>query len=92
MEMIDAEFVRSVIWALMAFVAGVCLREWAPNNLGKWLGRAGVAVALIVMICFGNFSVTEKHRQEAKSEHQYRGPRSHHAIADYWRFENAEQF
>lgn len=92
MEMINAEFMRSVMWAVMAFVAGVCLREWAPNQLGKWLGRAGVAVALIVMICFGSFSVSEKHREEVRSEDQYRGPRSHHAIADYWRFEDTKQF
>jgi len=56
MEM-SIEFYRSLQWSSAAFIAGVFLREYAPNDFGKWLGRGGVAVSLFAMTAFGMYAV-----------------------------------
>lgn len=53
------EFYQSLKWASAAFVCGVCLREYAPDGLGKWLGRVGVLVSLFAMTAFGVYSTRE---------------------------------
>jgi len=58
MEM-SIEFYQSLKWASAAFACGVCLREYAPNGFGKWLGRVGVFVSLFAMTAFGVYSTRE---------------------------------
>jgi hypothetical protein len=58
MEM-SLEFYESLKWSLAAFVCGVFLREYAPDSLGKWLGRGGVLVSLFAMSAFGAHAARE---------------------------------
>ena len=53
------EFYESLKWSLAAFVCGVFLREYAPDSLGKWLGRGGVLVSLFAMSAFGAHAARE---------------------------------
>ena len=58
MEM-TSQFIDSVQWSAAAFIAGVCLREYATDSLGKWLGRSGVLVSWCVIAAFGLHSVRQ---------------------------------
>ena len=58
MEM-SIEFYEALKWSSAAFICGVFLREYAPDSLGKWLGRGGVLVSLCVMSAFGLHSARE---------------------------------
>jgi hypothetical protein len=58
MEM-SLEFYQSLKWASAAFFCGVCLREYAPDAVGKWLGRGGVLVSLFAMTAFGLYSARQ---------------------------------
>jgi hypothetical protein len=42
--------------ALMSFLIGVYFREFATDTLGKWIGRAAIAVSLFLLVCFGEYS------------------------------------
>ena len=53
------EFYEALKWSSAAFICGVFLREYAPDSLGKWLGRGGVLVSLCVMSAFGLHSARE---------------------------------
>jgi len=58
MEM-SIEFYKSLQWSAAAFVCGVILREYAPDGVGKWLGRSGVLVSLFAMSAFGAYAARE---------------------------------
>jgi hypothetical protein len=58
MEM-SIEFYKSLQWSAAAFVCGVILREYAPDGVGKWLGRSGVLVSLFAMSAFGAHAARE---------------------------------
>ena len=53
------EFYKSLQWSAAAFVCGVILREYAPDGVGKWLGRSGVLVSLFAMSAFGAYAARE---------------------------------
>ena len=57
MEMMQQEFIEVLAWVCMAFICGVFLREFAPDAFGKWLGRSGVLVALLVMCFFSEYAI-----------------------------------
>jgi len=58
MEM-TSQFIDAVQWSGAAFVCGVLLREYAPDQTGKWLGRSGVLVSWCVIAAFGLHSVRQ---------------------------------
>jgi hypothetical protein len=58
MEM-TSQFIDAVQWSGAAFVCGVLLREYAPDQIGKWLGRSGVLVSWCVIAAFGLHSVRQ---------------------------------
>lgn len=51
------EFYECLCWSFYSFSFGVFLREFAPNAFGRWLGRAGVLCAMMVLIFFGQYSI-----------------------------------
>jgi hypothetical protein len=54
-----SQFIDAVQWSGAAFVCGVLLREYAPDQTGKWLGRSGVLVSWCVIAAFGLHSVRQ---------------------------------
>ncbi len=71
MEMMTSEFFEALKWSASAFVCGICLREYASESIGKWLGRSGMLIALFVMTAFGMHSVklNAETQQQARVKH-----------------------
>lgn len=88
MEGLVREFNECVFWAGMCFVSGVLLREWSPDAIGKWIGRASVLVAIVLLSIFGNHSVRQCQYlqqvkfQEVNNGHQiaHMAPKKSHTV------------
>ena len=85
-----AEYVECALWSAACFISGVSLREFAPDEVGKWIGRVSVLTAFFLMSSFGNRAMSECGYQSARKQNDQVVPANANPVSSLVAFRRIE--